>query len=77
MHLLITLSLYQQKEFLSMSKTSSSSKQKYNSKVYKQVNVQLKNELVDNWLVALKEDGITKAEFVRNAIEKYLKERAD
>lgn len=60
-----------------MSKTSSSSKQKYNSKVYKQVNVQLKNELVDNWLVALKEDGITKAEFVRNAIEKYLKERAD
>lgn len=55
-----------------MGKTSSAVKQRYNEKVYKQVNVQLKKELVEQWTEKLQNDGISKAEFIRNAIEEYL-----
>lgn len=55
-----------------MGKTSTASKQKYNEKVYSKVTIQLKKELVSSWEDKLKEDGISKAAFVRNAIEKYL-----
>lgn len=58
-----------------MGKTSSQVKQRYNSKVYKQVSVQLKKELVGQWEAALAADGTGKAEFIRNAIEGYLEER--
>lgn len=60
-----------------MSNTSSAVKRKYNNKVYKQVKVELKKELVEQWEIAIKEDGITKAEFIRNAITEYLKSKAD
>ena len=57
-----------------MGKTSSASKQKYNSRVYKQVTAQLSKELVERWEKQLAIDGIGKAEFIRNAINSYLGE---
>jgi predicted DNA binding CopG/RHH family protein len=57
---------------INVGKTSSAVKQRYNEKVYKQVNVQLKKELVEQWTEKLQNDGISKAEFIRNAIEEYL-----
>lgn len=60
-----------------MGKTSSASKQKYNSRVYKQVTAQLSKELVEKWETKLKEDGIGKAEFIRNAINSYLGENTE
>ena len=60
-----------------MGNTSSLVKRKYNNKVYKQVKVELKKELVEQWENAIKDDGITKAEFIRRAITEYLKTKAD
>ena len=59
-----------------MGKTSSAVKQRYNAKVYKQISIQLKKELVEEWEKKLAADGIGKAEFIRNAITLYL-EKAD
>ena len=58
-----------------MGKTSSSVKQRYNAKVYRQVATQLKKELVEKWEEKLAADGIGKAEFIRRAIEAYLGEQ--
>lgn len=58
-----------------MGKTSSAVKRKYNQKVYAQVNVQLKKELIEKWEAELAKDGIAKAEFIRNAITEYLKKK--
>ena len=55
-----------------MGKTSSEVKKRYNVKVYKQVAVQLKKELVAEWEAKLAADGISKAEFIRSAIQAYL-----
>ena len=55
-----------------MGKTSSASKQKYNDKVYAQISVRLKKELVKEWENRLVADGITKAEFIRKSIQNYL-----
>ena len=55
-----------------MGKTSSASKQKYNNKVYSQINVRLQKDLVKQWEDRLLKDGITKAEFIRSAIQEYL-----
>ncbi|MCL2200326.1 MAG: hypothetical protein FWB75_00030 [Oscillospiraceae bacterium] len=55
-----------------ISKTSSRVKQRYNDKVYSQVSVRLKKALVSEWEHKLEADGVTKAEFVRNAITEYL-----
>lgn len=50
---------------------------KYKSKAYKQIKVEYKREFVEAFEEAIKADGITKAEFFRNAIKQYLKERAE
>jgi len=55
-----------------MGKTSNAVKQRYNEKNYKQVKVSLKIELVEQWEKKLQEDSISKAEFIRSAIMKYL-----
>lgn len=55
-----------------MGKTSSAVKRKYNEKVYKQVKVELKKELVNAWELQLDKDGLTKAAFIRKAIQDYL-----
>lgn len=58
-----------------MGETSWQVKAKYNKKVYKSVSVQLKKELVAEWEAKLAKDGISKAEFIRNAINNYLNEQ--
>ena len=45
---------------------------KYKAKTYKAVKVDLKREIVEAFEEKLKADGIPKAEFIRNAILKYL-----
>ena len=57
-----------------MGRTSAAAKNRYNDKVYKKVIVALKKELVEEWEVQLKADGITKASFIREAISKYMYE---
>ena len=54
-----------------MGETSWQVKAKYNKKVYKSVSVQLKKELVAEWEEKLAKDGISKSEFIRNAITNY------
>ena len=54
------------------SNTSWQVKAKYNKKVYKRVVADLPKELVAEWEEKLKEDGIGKSEFIRNAIKNYL-----
>ena len=55
------------------STTSSLVKNAWNKKHYKQVATQLPIELVEEWEAKLKLEGITKADFIRNAIKLYLK----
>jgi len=57
-----------------MGRTSAAAKNRYNDKVYKKVIVALKKELVEEWEVQLKADGITKASFIREAISIYIYE---
>ena len=59
-----------------MSKTSSAVKQRYNEKAYTQISTRLKKALVSAWEDKLAANGITKAEFIRNAIQQYLGEDA-
>jgi metal-responsive CopG/Arc/MetJ family transcriptional regulator len=58
-------------------KTSSAVKNRYNNKAYKTIHVLLSKELVSKWELAIKEDNISKAEFVRNAINDYFAKRAE
>ncbi|MCH5209477.1 MAG: ribbon-helix-helix protein, CopG family [Oscillospiraceae bacterium] len=58
-----------------MGDTSWQVKQRYNRKVYRAIGVQLKKELVEEWEEAIKEDGISKSEFIRYAITQYLDNR--
>ena len=55
-----------------MSETSWEVKARYNKKVYKTITLQLKIELVERLNEQLKKDGISKADFFRNAINEYL-----
>lgn len=55
--------------------TSTAVKRRYNKKVYRTITIQLKKELVGEWEEAIKEDEISKAEFVRRAITQYLENR--
>lgn len=55
--------------------TSTAVKRRYNKKVYRTITIQLKKELVGEWEEAIKEDEISKAEFVRRAITQYLESR--
>ena len=45
---------------------------KYKAKAYKQIKVEYKKEFVEAFEAKLKEDGIKKADFFRNAIKEYL-----
>lgn len=56
------------------SNTSSAVKNRWNKAHYKQVTAQLDKDLVARWETKLKEDGIGKSEFIRNAIKAYLGE---
>lgn len=58
-----------------MSTTSWQVKQRYNKKVYRSIGVQLKKELVEEWEEAIKEENISKSEFIRRAIIQYLEHR--
>jgi len=57
---------------LSIGRTSSAVKDRYNSKVYSEVRAKLKKELVAAWDERLKQIGETRAGFIRKAIEKEL-----
>lgn len=54
------------------SNTSWQVKKRYNDKVYKRIAVDLDKELVEAWESHIKQDGISKSEFIRNAIRNYL-----
>ncbi|MFA5658275.1 MAG: CopG family transcriptional regulator [Oscillospiraceae bacterium] len=58
-----------------MGKTSWQIKEKYNRAHYKKLIIQLDKELVSQWEEKLKQDGIAKAQFLREAINKYLEEK--
>lgn len=45
---------------------------KYKAKAYKQIKVEYNREFVESFEEKLKADGITKAEFFRQAIKKYM-----
>lgn len=60
-----------------MSKTSTAVKQRYLDKTYSQIAVRLPKELVAEWEAQLKTDGISKAEFFRQAIQSYLKKAGE
>lgn len=45
---------------------------KYKAKAYKQIKVEYNRDFVEAFEQRLKEDGITKASFFRDAINKYL-----
>lgn len=56
-----------------MGNTSYAVQKRYRDKNLRKVSIDLKIELADKWEAKLKNDGITKAEFLRNAINDYLK----
>ncbi len=60
-----------------MAKTSTAAKQKYLNKTYSQIAIRLPKELVSQWEEQLWADGIGKADFLRTAIQKYLKKAGD
>ena len=45
---------------------------KYKAKAYKQIKVEYKRDFVEKFEEKLKNDGISKAEFFRQAITQYL-----
>jgi len=53
--------------------TSYEVQKRYRDKTLRKVSIDLKIELADCWEKKLQEDGISKAEFLRNAINYYLK----
>ncbi len=56
-----------------MGKTSSQVKQRYNQKTYRLFGANISKELAESFTEQLKKDGISKAEFIRNAIENYFR----
>lgn len=55
-----------------MSKTSYEVLKRYRDKALKKVTIDLRKELAEEWEEKLKADGLSKAEFLRNAINQYL-----
>ena len=55
-----------------MGNTSYAVQKRYRGKTLRKVSIDLKIDLADKWEEKLKEDGISKAEFLRNAINSYL-----
>lgn len=45
---------------------------RYKAKAYKQIKVEYKREFVEAFEKKLKQDGISKAEFFRDAIKNYM-----
>jgi hypothetical protein len=64
------------KGYLLMGRTSTAVKNRYIKRVYKLVAVRVERDTVEAWEAAIKEDGITKAGFIRDVLEAYLKDRA-
>jgi metal-responsive CopG/Arc/MetJ family transcriptional regulator len=60
-----------------MGNTSSKVKNRYNSKVYDKITVQLKKDLVCRFEEKLAQEGETKAGFFRKAIQAYLGDPPD
>jgi len=60
-----------------MSKTSWQAKARYNGKHYKRIGADLDKDLVNRLEERLAADNITKAEFIRQAIEAYLSEPSE
>lgn len=58
-----------------MSKTSSAVKYKYNSKTYKQFNVQIKPDLFEKIDTYCKTNGLSRSEFLKLSIETLTKEQ--
>jgi len=56
-----------------MGKTSSQAKQRYNQKTYRLFGANISKELAESFTEQLKKDGISKAEFIRTAIENYFR----
>ena len=50
---------------------------KYKAKAYKQLKVEYNREFVEAFETKLKADGITKAEFFRQAITEYLNQKPE
>ena len=50
---------------------------KYKAKAYKQIKVEYKRDFVEAFEAQLQKDGIKKADFFRNAINEYLKAKAE
>ncbi len=48
---------------------------RYRDKAIGRVTIDLRKDLVEEWTQALKEDGIPKAAFLRDAINDYLENR--
>lgn len=57
-----------------MSSTSWQVKARYNAKHYKRISADLDKELVARFEQKLADDGLSKSEFIRNAIKSYLGE---
>lgn len=55
-----------------MSKTNYEALKRYRDKALKKVTIDLRKELAEEWEEKLKADGLSKAEFLRNAINQYL-----
>jgi len=55
-----------------MSKPTNEVIQRYKKKTYKQVNINLRKELVAEWETKLEQDGLSKSEFIRSAVTAYL-----
>jgi len=55
-----------------MAKNSYESLKRYKDKTYKKISIDLHKDFAEAWENKLKEDNITKAEFLRNAINTYL-----
>jgi hypothetical protein len=58
-----------------MGNTSYAVQKRYREKTLRKVSIDLKIELADKWEEKLTEDGITKAEFLRNAINNYIEDK--
>lgn len=58
-----------------MGYTSWQVKERYNQKTYSRITVKLKKDLVKEFDEAIKEDNITRTEFVRRSINQYLENR--
>lgn len=58
-----------------MGNTSWQVRERYNQKTYSRITVKLKKDLVKAFDEAREEDNLTRAEFVRRAINQYLENR--